>query len=116
MRFDQSEGGGVIPVRLMAEYECHPIWVGPASNVENIPADSLGISQGLASSINEWAEVYDATYRPEDPMASGFTDEGSERAFVEAGCSLAGRLQGELEAYSVTYFNVLSSADEPALK
>jgi hypothetical protein len=99
----------------MAEYECHPLWIGPPDDVDNVPADSLGISQELASAIDEWAEAYEATYRPDDPISSGFADDALKRAFAEAGASLAGRLQGELgEAYNVAYFNVLTSADEPA--
>lgn len=101
-------------VRLMAEYECHPIWLSSFGNTENVAADSLSISQPLASSINEWAESYEATHRPGDPISSGFEDRASERAFAGAGASLAARLQEELgEAYSVTYFNALSSADAP---
>lgn len=107
----------MIPLRLMAEYECHPVWLGPPEDVENVPADVLGISQGLAASIDDWAETYEATYRPDDPISSGFADEDSKRDFAEKGASLAARLQEELgQGYRVTYFNVLSSADEPTVR
>jgi hypothetical protein len=105
----------VVQVRLKAEYECHPVWF--PEEFENVPTGSLGVSRCLVSAINEWSETYEATYRPNDPISSGFQDEASERAFAEAGAALVARLQEELgEAYTVMYFNMLSSADEPAVQ
>jgi hypothetical protein len=86
----------MISVKLMAEYECFPIWIGPLEDIENIPADSLEVSRELTSDINEWADSYEATYCPDDPISSGFKDVDSERAFAETGVSLATRLQEEL--------------------
>ncbi|MGP2438630.1 hypothetical protein [Streptomyces sp. JW3] len=105
----------MVRVKLMAEYECYPVWVGRLASMDNVPAATLPISRGLIADIGRWAEEYEATYDPDDPLSSGFSDDRAESTFVEKGTALATRLQRELGSdYAVAYYNMLTSADEPA--
>jgi hypothetical protein len=109
-----QETVAVVRVKLMAEYECYPVWVGHPASVDNVPAATLPVSQELTADIEQWAEEYDATYDPDDPLSSGFPDERAESAFVAKGAALAARLQRELGSeYAVVYYNILTSTEEP---
>jgi hypothetical protein len=91
-------------VKVMADYECWPLWKG-----ENLDPDSLPISAYLREQLTAWAERYDETLLDEYPPESGFSSESEAEKFVDDGRELAQMLAQELgQEYAVTYFNELS--------
>jgi hypothetical protein len=91
-------------VKVMADYECWPLWRG-----ENLDPDSLPLSHYLREQLAAWAERYDETLLDEYPPGSGFSSESEAEKFVEDGRELAQILARELgNEYAVTYFNELS--------
>lgn len=112
-----SPDSETVHVTLMAEYECHPPWLDAPSEIDNVPVASLDISDELTMAINEWASSYEATYCPNDPLASEFADGESERAFVEVGYRPAHELQVELgDKFCVTYFDHSTSMKVPVVQ
>jgi hypothetical protein len=83
-------------IKVMADCDCHPLWVyedGPPANTD---PSALSIAKGLADDLHRWADVYDVTLNRGDPAASGFTDLAAEDAFYTDGLMLAGRLAIDL--------------------
>ncbi len=83
-------------IKLMADYQCSPLWNISPGDYYNIDPDELPMSQGLRAKLMDWAQAFDATLNMADPLSSpGFTDE--ERAlFQREGAELAKRLRDEL--------------------
>jgi hypothetical protein len=91
-------------VKVMADYECWPLWNG-----ENLDPDSLPPSAYLREQLAAWAERYDETLLDEYPPESGFLSGSEAEKFVEDGRELAQMFGRELgHEYAVTYFNELS--------
>ena len=80
-------------MKLMADYDCYPLW---GEDGENIDPSSLGLSETLTRDLNAWAKSYDATLNQDDPLKSGFASEDAERLFQEEGARLHLLLQREL--------------------
>jgi len=95
-------------IRLMSDYNCYPLWkVGP-SGVQNVDPRELAISASLAKELLNWADVYDATLRRDDPASSGFSSSEAENSFENEGVRLWKALIKELgESSEVTYFSQL---------
>lgn len=83
-------------LKLMADYDCHPLWGVSADDLGDVDPASLPISAALVAALAVWAEDYDATLVRDDPAASGFTDAAAEAAFRARGEVLAARLADEL--------------------
>jgi len=81
-------------VKLMAEYECWPLW-GVEPDVGNIDPAELPISDTTREALDRWAAAYDATLDQDYPPDSGFPDEESETAFELEGLRLWRALRGE---------------------
>ena len=91
-------------IKVMADYECWPLWNG-----ENLDPDSLPLSMYLRQQLAAWADRYDETLLDEYPPESGFSSESEAEKFVDDGRELAYLLARELgQEYAVTYFNELS--------
>ena len=91
-------------LKLMADYQCFPLWENSSDLVGNVDPISLPISENLISRLNEWAEVFDATLNLNDPVRSGFSSEKLKVEFHEKGHDLCLLLQSELGGnYSVIY-------------
>lgn len=102
-----------IRLRLMAEFDCFPLWKQTTDGVENIAPASLAVSPELQRDINAWANAWQATFNRSDPLASGFTSALDEVRFDEAGRELWARLQKELRSdFEVSYFSPLGSQEE----
>jgi hypothetical protein len=86
-------------LRLMADYECHPLWAAGG----NLDPWTLGLPADLAEALSTWAADYTATLNQSDPRVSGFTDEPSARAWLAQGETLASRLRQE--GFAVDYFH-----------
>lgn len=85
-------------LRLAAEVECHPTWVGAADVLENVAPEELPISPALAAALNEWGERWDAIYDMDDPASASFSSDAEEQRFMRDGEKLAVRLRSELGA------------------
>ena len=82
------------PLRLMADYQCYPLWEAGEA-IGNVDPRSLDISSDLADALIAWGNEYTAMLNWEDPASSGFADEATAEAWVLAGGLLASRLRDE---------------------
>jgi hypothetical protein len=91
-------------IKLMADYECHPLWGTTPEDFGDISPKELPISLELQNSLNEWAKRFDAILNMEDPASSGFNSEAEEKLFIDDGYKLAQRLRNELGSeYEIIY-------------
>ena len=81
-------------LRLMADYEGHPLWevVGPPRNIDPFV---LAIPDDLARALTDWADEFTATLDRDDPPASGFPDVPAREAWERRGAELADALRGQ---------------------
>lgn len=99
-------------IRVLSDYECHPLWLSGDQTYLNIPPGSLPISEELAGLLEQWAHEYDRTLDRDNPASSGFARPEDLRAFVQRGRELSVRLQSELgRSWRVVYFDQLSKRD-----
>ena len=91
-------------IKLMADYECYPLWIDSDNEVGNIDPDSLLNSDSLKNELNKWSDDDDKTLNSDNPLESGFKTINEEIAFKEKGKSLQEKLQIELgNNYDVIY-------------
>ncbi len=91
-------------VKVMADYDCFPIWWDQADKVGNIDPKNLPISSVLAADLERWADMFTAMLSRDDPRNSGFKTEQEYRDFDQAGALLTQRLAEELSGkYEVRY-------------
>jgi hypothetical protein len=83
-------------IKLMPDYQCHPLWEASPGLVGNIDPTTLPISPGLIARLAEWAHSYDATLNLDDPLQSGFKNVAEKQSFIDVGNQLAEALQAEL--------------------
>ncbi len=83
-------------LKLMADYECFPLWEQTETDTDNIDPEDLPISQGLRDALNAWAQRYDDTLDRADPRRSGFSNSEAKAAFNATGQALLDRLEAEL--------------------
>ena len=98
-------------LRLMADYECYPIW-DPAS-MANVDPATLDLPPDLATALRAWGDEYTATLDRSNPAASGFPDVPSARSWLRTGDELAARLRAE--GFSVDYFHEVESPSDIVL-
>lgn len=90
--------------KLMADYDCHPLWGMVDPEIGDVDPASLPLSKELVADLAAWAAAYDATLDRDDPAASGFATPTAEAAFRAEGARLAGRLSAELGAgYEIVF-------------
>lgn len=85
-------------IRLMADYQCHPVWDISPGEYGDIDPSALPISKELKSRLAKWACLYDETLDLDCPQCSGFKSEELEAEFNREGRLLADCLQNELGA------------------
>ncbi len=83
-------------LKLMADYDCYPLWERSEAGANNVNPADLSISRGLQDALDAWALRYDDTLDRDDPRQSGFHDPVAEVAFKADGEALLKRLQAEL--------------------
>ncbi|MGW0858570.1 hypothetical protein [Streptomyces sp. NPDC002690] len=91
-------------LRVMADYECHALWIPDAfDNVS--PRDPLfGLTARLAERLEAWSAEFDAILVQDDPASSAFPSPEAEAAFWRTGEELARQASAELgPAWRVTY-------------
>lgn len=92
-------------IKLMADYECPPLWHAGDDAVGPIHPEALPLSEALQRDVWAWAARYDASLDLDDPAASGM-EAAEAAAFAEDGRALWRRLQDELgDAYTVLFYD-----------
>lgn len=104
-------------VKVMADYDCHPLWTLDEGRYGDFAPDTLSLSPELTRDLNAWAETYTASLNREDPASSLWTEE-QHRAHEKAGRPLAVRLARERPDLTVYVLDgstgvVEVRADEP---
>lgn len=99
-------------LRLMPDYDCHPLWDVRVDGVRNIAVDELAISPQLKRELSAWADRYDKTLDRDDPASSGFPSDQAELEFDQEGRHLWELLRKELGAdVEVTYFSQIENCE-----
>lgn len=86
----------MIAIKLMADYQCYPLWNVSQGEVGNIDPNDLPISAELRRELMEWADLYDSTFNDNDPSCSEFKNETEEFEFRKTSKELGSRLSCEL--------------------
>ncbi|MCG8352078.1 MAG: hypothetical protein MI924_30295 [Chloroflexales bacterium] len=91
-------------IRLMADYECYPLWWHSGERVGNIDPSTLPLSKTLVEELLAWADRFDETYNSADPAESGFPSVEAMDQFDAWGMRLWRHLQADLaDKYRVVY-------------
>ncbi len=89
-------------IKVMADYDCHPLWALDPGIVGNYAPDLLGLSETLTRDLNEWADAFNSFLDRDNPADTQISP--SDLATHEAhGRQLAIRLARErpdLEIYA----------------
>jgi hypothetical protein len=83
-------------IKLMADYQCHPLWNMSPDEYGDIDPCELPISEELRRRLSKWAAMYDETLDSDYPPNSGFKSAELEREFKMEGARLAESLRNEL--------------------
>lgn len=83
-------------IKLMADYQCFPLWEASPGVVGNIDPSELPISEVLQKRLSIWASQFDSALDDSDPASSGFENSEAVEAFKADGLELVKRLQSEL--------------------
>jgi hypothetical protein len=83
-------------IKLMADYQCYPLWNMSVGDFGDVNPDDLPISQDLKNELAAWALAFDETLNMDYPPDSGFVSKEAEEKFKREGYSLAERLSIEL--------------------
>ena len=101
--FTFTEQKQMIPIKLMADLQCHPLWNTSAESSGNIDPKTLPISQELQIGLRQWADNFESAT---NQGQTGFLSAKDKANFERQGTSLKNALQTELgEGYKVN-FNV----------
>ncbi len=100
-------------LRLMTDYECHPLWeILDGGSARNVAVEDLELSAGLVRELRAWASRYDETLNRDDPAASGFDSDEDELEFERTGRRLRAALADELGPnVKVTYFSEIEQRE-----
>jgi hypothetical protein len=90
-------------IKLMADYHCWPLWHHGSDVVGNIDPEDVGVSEALASRLEDWAATFDSHLNVSDPASTSWTEE-EENRFDAEGRQLCRELAAEIgDRYSVVY-------------
>lgn len=94
----------MIKLKLMADYQCFPLWWDAHDRVGDIDPKTLPISEELQKKLMDWAQKFDSSINIEDPLQSGFNNPKEEAKFIKEGEALLIKLKSELgHEYSIIY-------------
>lgn len=94
-------------IKLMADYECWPLWWAGDAEPGNIDPNRLPLSPATIARLEVWADTFDATLNRDDPMASSFPSPEASQAFDDEGLALWRQLRDELAPeYKVSYYSL----------
>jgi hypothetical protein len=89
-------------IKLMADYDCWPLWHSGGDEVGDIDPQSLPLTEELVSDLNGWKAKLDDALNRDDPGNTQWPD-GFFVEFNREGRNLARRLKIELgSSYEVT--------------
>ncbi|WP_169389503.1 NUDIX hydrolase [Deinococcus aquatilis] len=98
-------------LRLMADYQCFPLW---QHGGDNIDPSVLALPTELVARLEAWADALDSTLNLADPlspvpMRATFLRDGEneDAAFEREGHALWWALRAALPGYSISYFSTL---------
>lgn len=94
-----------VALKLMADYECWPLWDTSEGEFENVDPATLDIPGDLIRRLAAWAEAFDATLNRDDPGRSGFTNSRQHEAFEMEGVALWWQLQIVFPDTEISYFS-----------
>jgi len=83
-------------LKLMADYQCYPLWNVSPGECGDIAPNELPISVELQQRLLKWAEIYNETLDKDYPPNSGFKNQEQENEFRSEGEMLAKFLKNEL--------------------
>ncbi len=81
-------------VKVMAEYECHPLWALDHDTDGDFSPEKLGLSEALTRDLIAWGEAFSNSLNPDDPANSEWT-EGQYVAHAAQARPLGARLARE---------------------
>lgn len=96
-------------LKIMPEFGCYPLWKKDDTEgiFENIPLDTLMISENLRNLIQEWDNRFQGTYNDDYPPDSGFISKEEANQFEKEGIEIWNRLRNELsKSYEVSYYSI----------
>lgn len=85
-------------IKVMADYQCHPLWDVSPEMYGDVDPNTLPISTELKQQLADWAREFDETLNMSDPASSGFKSSEAEAAFKMKGVQISEKLQEELGA------------------
>ena len=89
---------------IMSEYNCYPLWEKKEDGLSNFEAYELNIPKDLAKKIEDWGDIFEATYVSDDPSISGFSGNEQRQAFIDLGKDLSRELHLALgQGFEVEY-------------
>lgn len=89
-------------IKVMADYDCHPLWALDEDLVGDFPPEDLGVSVELCRDLKDWVQSFNAALDRDNPADSLITPE-EHAAHEQKGRQLAIRLARErpdLEIYA----------------
>ena len=94
-------------IKLMADYDCWPLWWDGDHDPGNIDPATLPLSPATVKRLLAWAETFDATLNRDNPASSDFPSDAAFEAFEQVGLDLWRQLQRELAPdYNVVYHSL----------
>jgi hypothetical protein len=96
-------------IKLMADYQCYPLWNMTPGEYGDFEPQKLPISTSLQESLLDWARVYDDTLNINDPLSSGFISVDEMTAFKMQGMRLAEQMRAELEPNFIVLVKINAS-------
>jgi len=92
--------------KLMPEYGCSPVWKLSDGPAENVPISELPLSTNLRESIKQWDDIFQATFKSNNPADSGFGDLKAGGEFLGVGESLVEEIRRELPGVDIEYCRI----------
>jgi len=84
-------------VKLMAEYDCSPIWIIKEDSIENPSINELVLSDDVKEKLLIWIELFEGTLNESYPPDSGFKDMDSLNDFEDKAQEIVNDLKSELK-------------------
>lgn len=94
-------------IKLMADYDCWPVWWAGDAESGNIDPSNLPLSAATIARLEVWAAMFDATLNRDDPASSDFPGDEAFEVFEDEGQALWRQLCDELAPeYQVRYYSL----------
>jgi len=99
-------------IKIMADYQCYPLWGNFGDCQGNINPDNLPISNDLRNALERWQAVYDKILVLDDPGASGFKTVEAETEFEKQGVVIWQQLAQVLRGIAkVSYYSEINNRE-----